>query len=265
MLAWLLDFRFEEAWAAGHPIDPAMVGTARQIYARMGDRRGVLTQLSNQVAALALVEAFDEIDALIDREGRDGQIPALFLRMVEGFRDAVSGKMEAVEAYVAAHPPGENPRSAGAARAAFADALLAADRVDDALAQIDVAMPLLRDTPSFQALAHAVLARARLRRGDVAGACAAAEQAVALSARGVAAFAAALPALAHAEALDAAGRPDEARAALREGVAPYAPAPHASRATRPRTSRAATTERCSNSRRGTGSSEPRASRSGPLC
>ncbi len=125
--------------------------------------------------------------------------------------EALAVEAEAIEAFTVIG----DRRLAGGARGYLASILALAGDLDAAEREATAAIAELEGVPPVRAFALATRADIRLHRGDAAGALADAEAAHAvLDELGGIEEGEALVRLTHAEALDAAGRPEEARAVL---------------------------------------------------
>jgi hypothetical protein len=140
--------------------------------------------------------ARQELGRALARRGRHDESAALLAQVVATFQTAGERRQE------------------GITRAYLGAVRLAAGALDDAEREAQAAVDLLERVPALQAPALAVRARVALARGDVAGALAAAGKAMGILAADHVEEGEALVRLVHAEALDAAGRRDEARAAV---------------------------------------------------
>ncbi len=65
VLAWLCDAAFDRMFASGEPVHPSRFLRGRELYERLGDRRGVVVQTSNHILALAMLGAFAEARAAL--------------------------------------------------------------------------------------------------------------------------------------------------------------------------------------------------------
>ena len=60
-IKWLCDAAFDRALASGEPVHPARFLRGRELYTRLGDRRGAVGQAGSHLMTLATLGAFDEV------------------------------------------------------------------------------------------------------------------------------------------------------------------------------------------------------------
>jgi eukaryotic-like serine/threonine-protein kinase len=224
VLAWICDAAFDRAFASGEPVHPETFIRGRELCERIGDRRGAVTQSGNHVWTLAILGAFDEARAALDRFEREGS--ELGFRFTKVIGDSVrtiiavgEGKREwAVDVLLEMRKNLASGRAAGGIAAWRGELLALAGRLDEAAAEVEMALPLTTNAPEYRALALAASAMVKVRRTDLAGALDDSARGMECAAHGVGWIGAYTPYLARFEALHAAGLDDEARAVLRSGA-----------------------------------------------
>jgi ATP/maltotriose-dependent transcriptional regulator MalT len=149
--------------------------------------------------------------------GQSSRMVMNYMRMIETSRDAVNGDVEPFLRIAETLPSQANPRLGGFVYANAAYFVLATGQPDDAASWARRCLDMPSGSPGPRAFARAVLAKVALLRGDVDDAVTAASEAV-----GHAHLAGIWPKAfvlrVQVEALEAAGRGDEARAALKSAV-----------------------------------------------
>lgn len=224
VLAWLCDAAFDRAFASGEPVHPSTFLRGRELYERIGDRRGAVTQAGNHVWTLAMLGAVDAARAELERFEREGaELGFHFTKVIAGSVRAIiavsEGKSESIVEVVRTMRKGlASGRGAGGLGAWLAEILALAGRLDEAAAEVELALPRTANASAYRALTFAASAMVKVRRKDVAGALDDSARGMECAAHGVGLLGAYSPYLARFEALHAAGLDDEARAVLRSGA-----------------------------------------------
>jgi hypothetical protein len=221
--AWLHDAACERGTAAGEPVHPSVPRRARELSLQIGDRRAAFGQWSAETQLLSMIGALDEsvevVDGLAREAGAGSRTIAIYVRYVHARKAAAAGDLAPLLAFASSFPPSDNRRASSSAVAMAAQALLDADRLDEARDHAERVLATDGAAPTSTAAAHAVLARVHAARGDGIAALDASARADALASRGVFILYVALLHRARYEALVTAGRDEEAVAVLREAIA----------------------------------------------
>lgn len=225
VLAWLCDAAFDRAIASGEPIHPSRFLRGRELYARIGDKRGMVVQMSNYIVTLTILGAFAEVDELLpafEQEGADigYNFAALNGRWMRASRTLSSeGDVAPIVKLLGetrrALPPG---RAAAGVGLWLAEILALQGELEDAAVEVETALAWSENAPTIRGGLHAVSAMIKLRRHDLEGALADSARALELAPRAAGLGNAYTPFLARYEVLRAASRDDEARGILREAA-----------------------------------------------
>ncbi|HEX4335815.1 MAG TPA: protein kinase [Polyangiaceae bacterium] len=225
VLAWLCDAAFDRMFASGEPVHPSRFLRGRELYGRLGDRRGVVVQTSNHILTLAMLGAFAEARAALPAfESESAEIGFRSAKLIAPWIRASCAQGEG-DAEPILHfqrttrrmlPPG---RGAAGVSMSLAELLVLNGHVDEAADEVAIGLSSAFNTPTYCCVLLAVSSMIKVRRDDVAGALDDSAQAIALAARGVGIANAYTPHLARYEALHAAHLEEEARAVLRDGAA----------------------------------------------
>ena len=226
VLAWLCDAAFDRALASGEPIHPSRFLRGRELHARLGDKRGMVVQMSNYIVTLTILGAFTEADALLPAFEREGaelgyNFTALNGRWMRASRTLsnegdVTPIVQLLRETRRALPPG---RAAAGVGLWLAEILALQGELEEAAQEVETALAWSENAPSIRGGLHAVSAMIKLRNQDLDGALADSERALDTAPRAAGLGNAYTPCLARYEVLRAAGRDEEARAVLREGAA----------------------------------------------
>jgi hypothetical protein len=171
-----------------------------------------------------MLGAFGEVRLALDGFERDGSEVAFhYTQNIATFARAAialdEGKVEPLlDVLRGMRRSLKTGRAAGAFGGWLAEILTLSGRVDEAEAEVAIALPLTGNAPAYRAHVLAASALVKLRRDDVAGALEASALAMEHAARAVGLNNACSPCLARFEALTAAGHHDEARAVLAAGA-----------------------------------------------
>jgi tetratricopeptide (TPR) repeat protein len=224
VLARVLDAASERGHAAGEPLSPDVRRRARELFLRIGDRRSAHAQSASEIVLLTTIGAVDEAvgvaEALLrDSGGASARLTA-FLHMARASAARTRGDIEPFLELTTKLDAANNPRMAGAMHLLSAQSLVTFGRIDEAARYVERARSFPNPMPAHEAVALAILARIEVARGRAADALIACERAFALVAvHRFPIMGASTLAISHFEALHALGRHEEARAALRAGVA----------------------------------------------
>jgi hypothetical protein len=225
VLAWLCDAAFDRMHASGEPVHPSTFVRGRDLYDRLGDKRGMMAQTSNYVLALAMLGAVGEARAALpafEREAAElGFRPAkLIAPWVHALCALSDGDVAPLLGFHRATrrmlPPG---RSLASVAMSLAEHLVLTGQIDEASEEVAIGLPSAAHAPGYRCVLLAVSSMIKLRRQDVAGALEDSAEAVKVGARAVGIVNAYTPCLARYEALGAAGMKEEARAVVRDGAA----------------------------------------------
>ena len=223
--AWLCDAAFDRAFASGEPMHPSRIIRARELYAELGDRRGVVSQTGNLLLTWSMLGAVDEARAALPEFERGaaeiGFRPAkLIASWIRAICTLTEGNMEPLLAFQRATrrmlPPG---RGAAGVGMSLAELLVLEGHLDEAAEEIAIGLPSAANVPGYRCVFLAVASMIKVRRGDVAGALEDSARAMECGAAAVAFGNAYTPCLARFEALKAARLEEEARVILRDGAA----------------------------------------------
>ena len=218
--AWRLDATFELAFASGETLHPSECRRAQELYMRIGDKRGAITQTGNEVITLLSLGCFDEACALVDASLAEveGSIP---LTLVYARATSYAWKSASIDHdYDRLTELASSILSLAAPRALAANTvwlammLLPAGRHDQAKKLVEDVLHIAEKSPAFHAVALAILARIREKEGDLEGAFDLVLRAVEISKRGMAVWGATFIDLAHIDLLAAHGRKEDAQRAL---------------------------------------------------
>jgi len=225
VLAWLCDAAFDRAIASGDPIHPSRFLRGRELYGRIGDRRGMVVQMSNYIVTLTILGAFAEVDELLPAFEREGaelgyNFAALNGRWMRASRTlSTEGDVAPIVKLLGdtrrALPPG---RAAAGVGLWLAEILALQGELEAATVEVETALAWSENAPTIRGGLHAVSAMIKLRNRDLDGALADSARALELAPRAAGLGNAYTPCLARYEVLRAAGRDDEAREILREGA-----------------------------------------------
>lgn len=223
VLAWLCDAAFDRAFASGEPVHPSRFLRGRELYTKLGDRRGAVVQSGHYVWMLAMLGAFEESRAALEpfeREAealsfRYGKVVGASVRAMfataEGSREPLLEVLRGMRRTLAG-------RAAAGVGAWLAENLVAAGELDEAAAEVELALPLSARSPACLRSVLSASSLLKLRRNDLAGALADSARAAAIPAKVANLANASSPVLARFEVLIAAGQLDEARAVLAAGA-----------------------------------------------
>jgi eukaryotic-like serine/threonine-protein kinase len=222
VLTWLFDARFERAFALGYAVHPSTLDEGIELCRQIGDRRGEMIHIGNKCVALGCLGAYAEGIAIVERARTEmkearffffDMITSLWKGVMEGSR----GDFTAFDTASAAIMK-RSVRAGSANRISLSYYQLSAGRVEDAQRTLDEIAAVSRHTPPFYTLFLAQSARLALRRGELERALELSEESRRLAASGVGFPLRFLFDISRVEVLEAAGRNDEARAALEQGV-----------------------------------------------
>jgi len=225
VLAWLCDAAFDRMHASGEPVHPSLFLRGRELYERLGDRRGVLVQTSNHILSLAMLGAADEARAALPAFEREAaelgfRSAKLIVPWVRAMCAVADGDVEPLLGFQRATrrmlPPG---RGAAGVSMSLAELLVLQGHLDEAAEEVAIGLPSAANAPEYRCALLAVSSMIKVRRQDVPGALEDSARAMEVGARAVGLACAYTPCLARYEALRAAGMDEEARAVVREGAA----------------------------------------------
>jgi len=224
--AWLLAAVCERGTAAGEPVHPSVPREARLLCESIGDTRGAFGHWGSELQLFATIGAFAEAtecgEQMLAASGGKARSIVLYARSNHVMLAGMAGDFGPLTAFIEELRASASPRLLEYFSATCAQLFFFHGRLDDAenyARQVLVSLPLdARVGPLVTA--HAVLARVEAKRGNGAAAL---EHVEKLGQQAfvptVVASATAMIFLARAEALEAAGRAEEAREALASGVA----------------------------------------------
>ncbi len=224
--AWLCDAAFERALAGGEPVHPSRLLEGRDLYLRIGDRRGAVMLLGNYIILLSMLGAFDEMRAALPEYEREGA--AIGFSHVKFAIGWVTGTAKLVEEgdpeplFAVLRPMRRvvpTSRMIAGVAMVLAEALVLHGQLDEAAEEVAIGLRAAKSSPGGTGGLLAVSSMIKVRRGDVEGALADSAHSLELAARSVSFGNAYAPFLARYEALHASGRVEEARAIAREGAA----------------------------------------------
>jgi tetratricopeptide (TPR) repeat protein len=177
--------------------------------------------LAAESQVLATVSAFDEALAMVERlaaaPGASSRMLMMYAGMIRCSRAASRGDVGPFLALAESIPAAANPRLTGYVYSSAAWLAFEAGRYEDAARWSARSLDLAHGSPGPRALARAVHAQLARVAGDFEAAVADASEAV-VHAGLAGVFPAAFIYLAHIDALAAAGRVDDSRAALESAV-----------------------------------------------
>lgn len=230
VLAWLAAAACERGLAGGAVVNPSVPRRARELFLQIGDRRAALGQRGAESQLLVTIGAFDEAlavaEALTREAGEDAGFVRMYVGLIRASAAARQGDPQPLVELTKLIVNANNPRLASAAHASTAEALLAAGRVEEAASHAEIAFSHSATVPGYRAAALALLARLDLGRGDIAGALDKSEQSMALFSGGVPLWVVPLACSSRFEVLATAGRTEEARQTLHEGLRYFARSAH---------------------------------------
>ncbi len=225
VLAWLCDAAFDRAFASGEPMHPSRLLRGRELYARLGDRRGVVSQMGNHLLTLSILGAVDEARAALpefEREGaeigfRPTRLIAPWIRALCALSEGdVEPLLKFQRATRRAIPPG---RGAAGVGMSLAELLVLQGHLAEAAEEIAIGLSSAANTPAYRCVFLAVSSMIKVRKQDVAGALDDSARAMECGGPAVGIVNAYTPCLARYEALRAAHLDEEARTVLRDGAA----------------------------------------------
>ena len=225
--AWVLAATCERGTAAGEPVHPSVPREARLLCESIGDTRGAFGHWGSELQLFATIGAFTEaLDCgrqMLAASGGRARSIVLYARSNDVMLAAIRGEFEPLFAFIDDLRASASPRLFEYFTATCAQVLFMHGRLEEAeryAREVIRSLALVENVVGPVVTSRAVLARIAAKRGQATEAmdhvAKIGQQAIAPT---VVASATAMIFLARIEALEAAGRAAEARAALTEGVA----------------------------------------------
>jgi tetratricopeptide (TPR) repeat protein len=225
VLAWLCDAAYDRAITSGQPVHPSRFLRGRELYAKLGDRRGAVVQTGHHVLTLATLGAVEEaLAALPAYEREAAEIGFQHAKFAAAWARAACALAQGdTEPFLRLLPPMRSSIAAGRMAAGvglwLAELLVVRGRVDEAAGEVKTALRSALNVPVYRGGLLAVSSMIKLRRGDLEGALDDSGRALECAEGAVPLGSAYTPSLARYEALQAAGLGEEARVVLQAAAA----------------------------------------------